>query len=93
MNGMKRGESMGLDLTLLVVDKLPRSSGYAHTMLPMVGSRRLFEQLMQIPSEYVPRRFNTYLCRDDRYEEPQNRAVWAYLRELPEESMVALYWD
>lgn len=27
------------------------------------------------------------------YEEPQNRAVWAYLRELPEESMVALYWD
>jgi len=27
------------------------------------------------------------------YEEPQNRAVWAYLRELPEESMIALYWD
>ncbi len=27
------------------------------------------------------------------FEEPQNRAVWAYLRELPEDSMIALYWD
>lgn len=119
-------EDMGLDLKLLPV--CGKDLDHSHVVLDMERSKSLFGALMQVSTRDILPTFDTYLCRDDEYEEShygntqedaygerlqmvavrellcfsdhpgvfeesQNRAVWAYLHELPEESMVALYWD
>lgn len=116
---------MGLDLSLLPFD----GSWFSQTVLPCERRTDLFDELLALDrtGRHVPENFESYLSRDDKYEEChygattetpygdklvyvkaanlkayaahpevqdnyQNRAVWAYLDCLPDETKVALYW-
>ena len=118
---------MGLDLNLLPFDGDMGSMNFSHTVLDCERRSQLFEELEGLPAVRVPEDFNTYLCKDDEYEEShygntqdtpygepltyvlaeqlvpfashegvenhfKNRAIWAYLKELPPRTKVALYW-
>lgn len=64
---------MGLDLTLLPVEHDTFEWGFSHSMLRMDRDSSLFSQMLAWEKEYgesPPRRFHTYICRDDACEEP-----------------------
>ena len=119
---------MGLDLSLLPFDA-DGDISFSHTILNCERRQELFEQLFQLDEagQKVPEKFNSYLSRDEKYEDSHyglttktpygedlkyvkavhlkayashpevqdnyiNRAIWAYLACLPDETKVALYW-
>lgn len=57
---------MGVDLALLPFE----SDFFSHTILNFPRCSRFFETFRQETETPVPDRFNTYLSRDDKYEEP-----------------------
>ena len=56
---------MGLDLTLLPF----ADDTYSHTVLSCRRDSPLFDFIETLPSLDVPPNFNSYLSRDDKYEE------------------------
>lgn len=59
---------MGLDLALLPVES--EEVAFSHSVLNCERRRDLFEELLELKTTAVPERFGTYLCRDEKYEEP-----------------------
>lgn len=118
---------MSLDLTLIPVEHDDGRWGYGHTVLRMDAANYIHDLIerFNLRETDPPDKFNTYLSRDDKYEEPhygetnedpygeplrcvragdlgalvlhenvtaRDRAVWAYIRQLPPETKIALYW-
>lgn len=117
---------MGLDLTLLpFTHDFESDWAFSHVLLPCDRSAVIHE-IRDLPSQPVPKRFDSYLGLGDdgehRYGNTQktpygsqltyvlvddllkfsthedvvsmreNRAAWAYLKELRSGTKVALYW-
>ncbi len=57
---------MGVDLALLPFE----SNFYSHSVLECERRRDLFAEIAKLPTINTPDRFSTYLCRDEKYEEP-----------------------
>lgn len=83
---------MSLDLSLLPFEHDGGDFGFSHSVLRLDGDRDLFDDILKIPQHPVPRKFNTYLCRDDEYEDthygntqetPYGEPLgWIYAKEL-----------
>jgi hypothetical protein len=61
---------MGLDLALLPFEAERDEWGFSHSILQCERDQLLFDHISNISGESVPKRFATYLCSDDAYEEP-----------------------
>jgi hypothetical protein len=64
---------MGLDLSLLPVEaEFGDGTGFSHSVLALERRTGLFDAILDIEEREgapVPGRFETFVCRDDRFEE------------------------
>ena len=60
---------MGIDLKLLPFDCDLEILSFSHTILNVDRDYALFDRINELPFIRVPKRFTSYLSRDDAYEE------------------------